>query len=300
MYSAKQRASEPVSISSSATSQLGTSTPVRPASFIAASMSVGFMSAEPTIFSSFRLSVTVEWALIASTITTTPKTIRIAPETKPPILRAFAIFYLPLPVAVRTIMNDALIDCAQRSEASHLVVSLSLRWGLLARVAVERLVQGCTVSRRNLCAVDGALQCPQREVRMNSKSMAGWIGFAGLVMLILGGINFFQGLIGVFEDDYYVVTQSGYLVFDVSAWGWILLVWGALLVLVGLGLLGAMGWARWFAIFLVSLNFFVQLGFLGNSNYPLWALTALALNVIVLFALTARWDESRAEFPTVR
>ena len=85
-----------------------------------------------------------------------------------------------------------------------------------------------------------------------------------------------------------------------SAWGWILLIWGVLLVLVGFGLLGAMGWARWFAIFLVSLNFFVQLGFLGNSNYPLWALTALALNVIVLFALTARWDESRAEFPTAR
>ena len=135
---------------------------------------------------------------------------------------------------------------------------------------------------------------------MNSKSMAGWIGFAGLVMLILGGINFFQGLIAVFEDDYYVVTQAGYIVFDVSAWGWILLIWGVLLVLVGLGLLGAMGWARWFAIFLVSLNFFVQLGFLGNSNYPLWALTALALNVIVLFALTARWDESRTEFPPVR
>ncbi len=135
---------------------------------------------------------------------------------------------------------------------------------------------------------------------MNSKSMAGWIGFAGLVMLILGGINFFQGLIAVFEDDYYVVTQSGYLVFDVSTWGWILMAWGLLLVLVGIGLIGAMGWARWFAIFLVSLNFFVQLGFLGNSNYPLWALTTLALNVVVLFALTVRWDESRADFPTVR
>ena len=49
------------------------------------------MSAEPTIFSSFRLSVTVEWALMASTITTTPKAIRIAPETKPPIRRAFVI-----------------------------------------------------------------------------------------------------------------------------------------------------------------------------------------------------------------
>ena len=29
-------------------------------------------------------------------------------------------------------------------------------------------------------------------------SMAGWIGFAGIVMLILGGIDFFQGLIALF------------------------------------------------------------------------------------------------------
>jgi len=55
------------------------------------------------------------------------------------------------------------------------------------------------------------------------------------------------------------------------------------------------GWARWFTIVVVSLNFFAQLGFLGNSRYPLWALTALALNVVVLYALTARWSESKAE-----
>ena len=42
----------------------------------------------------------------------------------------------------------------------------------------------------------------------------------------------------------------------------------------------------------MALNFFAQLGFLGNSQYPLWALTALTLNVIVLYALTARWEES--------
>ena len=58
--------------------------------------------------------------------------------------------------------------------------------GLLAAATVERFVQGFTVCGRNLCPVDAASQCPQREVRMNSKSMAGWIGFAGLVMLILG------------------------------------------------------------------------------------------------------------------
>jgi hypothetical protein len=130
---------------------------------------------------------------------------------------------------------------------------------------------------------------------MNSKSMAGWIGFAGILMLIVGSIDFFQGLIALFEDEYFVVTASGFLVVDLTAWGWIMLIWGVLLVLAGLGLLAAQGWARWFAIVVVSLNFIAQLGFLGNSQNPLWSLTVMALNIIVLYALTARWRESAAD-----
>jgi hypothetical protein len=128
---------------------------------------------------------------------------------------------------------------------------------------------------------------------MNSKSMAGWIGFAGIVMLILGMIDFFQGLIAIFDDKYYVVTASGFLVFDLTTWGWVMLLWGVLLVFAGLALMAGQGWARWFTIVAVSLNILGQLGFLGNSQYPLWALTALALNIVVLYALTARWSESK-------
>ena len=101
-----------------------------------------------------------------------------------------------------------------------------------------------------------------------------------------------QGLIALFDDEYFVVTASGFLLIDLTGWGWIMLIWGSLLLFAGLGLLTAQSWARWFTIVAVSLNFLIQLGFLGNSNYPLWTLTALALNVIVLYALTARWDES--------
>ena len=135
---------------------------------------------------------------------------------------------------------------------------------------------------------------------MSSKSMAGWIGFAGILMLIIGMIDFFQGLIGLFKDDYYVVTASGYLAVNLTTWSWTLMIWGALLVIAGLGLLGGQGWARWFTIVVVALNFFAQLGFLGNSQYPLWSLTALTLNVIVLYALTARWSESEADIATAR
>ena len=135
---------------------------------------------------------------------------------------------------------------------------------------------------------------------MNSKSMAGWIGFAGILLVIVGSIDFFQGLIALFEDEYFIVTASGFLVVDLTSWGWILLIWGVLLVLAGLGLASGQGWARWLAIVVVGLNFIVQLGFLGNSQYPLWSLTVMALNVIVLFALTARWSESAEDLRATR
>jgi hypothetical protein len=135
---------------------------------------------------------------------------------------------------------------------------------------------------------------------MNSKSMAGWIAFAGMLMLIVGSIDFFQGLIALFEDEYFVVTASGFLVIDLTAWGWIMLIWGVLLVLAGLALIAAQGWARWFAIVVVSLNFIAQLGFLGNSQYPLWSLTVMALNIIILYALIARWSESAVDLNVAR
>ena len=135
---------------------------------------------------------------------------------------------------------------------------------------------------------------------MNSKSMAGWIGFAGILILIVGMLDFFQGLIALFRDNYYVVSASGFIIVDLTKWGWIMLIWGVLLVLAGMGLLGGQGWARWFTIVLVSLNFIAQLGFLGNSQYPLWSLTTLGLSVIVLYALTARWSESTADLSATR
>lgn len=165
--------------------------------------------------------------------------------------------------------------------------------GILASVARCR-----GEAKANLSSRQTRLVYSEREVEMNSKSMAGWIGFAGILMVLVGGIDFIQGLIGLFDDDYYVVTASGFLAFDLTGWGWIMVIWGVLLVLAGLGLLAGQGWARWFAIVVVSLNFIAELGFLGNSQYPLWSLTVIALNIIVLYALTARWSESQAEMGT--
>jgi hypothetical protein len=36
----------------------------------------------------------------------------------------------------------------------------------------------------------------------------------------------------------------------------------------------------------------VQLGFVGSSQFPLWALTVVALNVVVLYGLIVHWDDA--------
>jgi hypothetical protein len=79
-----------------------------------------------------------------------------------------------------------------------------------------------------------------------------------------------------------------------------MVIWSALLVLAGLGLLAGQGWARWFTIVVVTIDLFAQLGFIGNSQYPLRALTGIALSIVVLYALTARWNESEAELTAAR
>jgi hypothetical protein len=121
----------------------------------------------------------------------------------------------------------------------------------------------------------------------------GWVGFAGIVMIVIGALNFFEGLIAVIRGQYYVHTADQILLVDFTTWGWILMVWGVIVLLAGLGLLSGSTWSRWFTIIVAGLNIFIQLGFVGGAQYPLWALTVLALNVIVFYALTVRWDVAK-------
>jgi hypothetical protein len=127
-------------------------------------------------------------------------------------------------------------------------------------------------------------------------SWAGWIAFAGFVLLIVGAIDVLQGFTAIIKDEYVVATPKGLAIFDVTTWGWLTLVWGVLLLLVGLGLLAGSGLARWLAIIGVGINAIGQIGFLANypQAYPLWNILIVALNILVLYALTARWQGYRA------
>jgi hypothetical protein len=121
----------------------------------------------------------------------------------------------------------------------------------------------------------------------------GWIIFAGWLLIIVGALDFFEGLIAIIRGQYYVLSPSQVIVFDTTTWGVLTLLWGIVLVAAGLGLIAGATWARWFAIVAGSINIIGQLGFVGSAQYPLWALVVLTLTVIVLYGLIVHWDDAR-------
>jgi hypothetical protein len=126
-----------------------------------------------------------------------------------------------------------------------------------------------------------------------SDGWAGWITFAAVILALLGSLNVIQGFIALFDDGYFVAArEDDLLLVDYTAWGVILLFWGALLVCAGLALASGRSWARWFALVAVFVNVIAQIGFL--SAYPVWSALMILFDVLVIFALTARWDEARA------
>lgn len=119
----------------------------------------------------------------------------------------------------------------------------------------------------------------------------GWIVFAALMMMTSGFFNAVAGLAAVIgDDDAYLDTRVGLLVFDVEAWGWVHLLLGVALIVVGACLAAGQAWARLVAVVLVSVNLVTQ--FVLLPAQPWWSVVVIAVDVFVLWALVVHGDET--------
>jgi hypothetical protein len=121
----------------------------------------------------------------------------------------------------------------------------------------------------------------------------GWIIFAASMLLIIGMFNILEGIIALVDDQRIVMTPNRLVVVDMTQWGWTILIFGALMVATGIGLFTAQTWARVLAIVIVGLHAIAEVGWLGA--YPIWSLLMIGLDVVVLFALCARWSAATTD-----
>src|SRR5512132_783724 len=120
---------------------------------------------------------------------------------------------------------------------------------------------------------------------------AGFILFAGILMIMVGCFQFSEGLVAVFNDTFYVTTRNYIFQFDATTWGWIHLIVGVIVAFAGWGLLSGRTWARVVAITLAVLSAIAN--FLFIPYYPFWSLLLITLDVFVIWALTAHGGDMR-------
>ena len=124
--------------------------------------------------------------------------------------------------------------------------------------------------------------------RPDPDDVSGWavggVVFAATLMMIIGFFQVIAGLVAIIDDEFFVVTRNYTFDLDTTAWGWIHLILGILLLIVAFGLFARSTWAGVTAIFLVALSAVENFFFI--PYYPFWAILVIALDIWVIWALT--------------
>ncbi len=126
------------------------------------------------------------------------------------------------------------------------------------------------------------------DYQSTGAAQAGWVGggylFAGVIMIMVGVFQAIAGLAALFEDEFFVVTSDYIFKVNTTAWGWIHLILGLLVVFAGYALFAAKTWARVIGVTLATLSAIAN--FIFIPYYPFWAILIISLDVWVIWALT--------------
>lgn len=126
---------------------------------------------------------------------------------------------------------------------------------------------------------------PTPETRSTSGLAIGFTYFAAIVMMMVGTFHAIMGLAGILENQFFVVTRNYAFEFDATAWGWIHLLAGAIVIFAAVGLFNGSVWARTVGVTMAVISAIANFGFI--PYYPVWSIVVIALDIAVIWALTA-------------
>jgi hypothetical protein len=113
----------------------------------------------------------------------------------------------------------------------------------------------------------------------------GVVMFAATMMIMIGVFQVIAGLAAILENEFYVVGREYAFEVDVTVWGWIHLILGVVLFIGGWAVLSGRTWARVVGITLAVLSAIAN--FLFIPYYPIWSLLIIAIDVVVIWALSS-------------
>jgi hypothetical protein len=121
----------------------------------------------------------------------------------------------------------------------------------------------------------------------------GWIVFAAIMMIVSGVFDIIWGIVGLARKEVFIRGPKGNVInLDYTAWGWINLILGVVVLAAGMALLTGAIWASVVALILAVLSAVGNLLTIGA--YPIWSVIVITLDVLVIYAITVHGDEIRS------
>ena len=132
-----------------------------------------------------------------------------------------------------------------------------------------------------------------QKFQMTASWVHGVTVFAGVMMIVGGGFQAFEALAAIVNDKYLVVAPDYIYSFDLTAWGWIHLIIGLALVLIGICLLMGQGWAKIAGIVVAGIAALANFTWLPYA--PFWAIIVIAIDVLVIWALVSSRQQAKTD-----
>jgi hypothetical protein len=126
-----------------------------------------------------------------------------------------------------------------------------------------------------------------------STAAVGWAMFAAIMLMIGGFLQIMEGLAAIIKKDYFVVGHNYVYHLSAAGWGWIHLLIGVAIVAAGVGIFSGNVLARTVGVLVAAGG--VIANFLWIPYYPVWAIVLIAINVTVIWALTAHGRDIAAD-----
>jgi hypothetical protein len=107
--------------------------------------------------------------------------------------------------------------------------------------------------------------------------------FAAAMLAVVGVVQVLEGISAVAKDSIYVAGVKYAYEIDVTTWGWIHIVIGAVAVAAAVGLFWDQSWGRIAGIAIAALGAIANFAFV--PYYPIWSMVVIAFYGIVIWAL---------------
>ena len=117
-----------------------------------------------------------------------------------------------------------------------------------------------------------------------SEAGAGWVTFAGIILIVVGIFQAFAGLVGILEDEIMVLTPDYLVQLDATTWGWVHMIIGLIVIASGFGIFSGNVLARTVGVF-AAIGSMLSM-FFWLPWYPIWAIIVISMDIAIIWALT--------------